>query len=89
MTASFGKSRRSNFETLGEIGDSENLETHNFGTLNFEILGNEPVPAFSIYSRREDSVGKYPLHPSNNCNLSGFGITLEYFDDPDLFLFFI
>ena len=29
--------------------DSENLETHNFGTLNFEILGNVPVPAFSIY----------------------------------------
>ena len=32
MTASLGKSRRSNFETLGEIGDSENSETHNFGT---------------------------------------------------------
>ena len=32
MTASLGKSRRSNFETLGEIGDSENSGTHNFGT---------------------------------------------------------
>ena len=65
MMASFGKSRRSEIETLGEIGDSENLETHNFGTHEMTKSERRQNPRFlsTVFHHTQKSILK------NGCRL--------------------
>ena len=49
MTASSGKSRRSEIETLGEIGGFGKFGDAQFRDARNDKIGNGAEPAFSIY----------------------------------------